>query len=390
MITGIRKAASICLILCLLPGCWDRIEVNDMALIMAVGIDKAQDQLIELTVQVFIPNPSAGGSGGASGDGEGRVYTLSRIGETLPDALTVLQKELPRTFFWGHAKAYIFGEALAKDGMEKQLDFLFRDIEPREQANIYLCRKTAKKLLLSLSDPNSYETLIKLGQKRSLEASSIISVAELIGTDSESFTLPIAKTSALISGGKAKSILIVEGDALIKERKAIAFLDEEITEGLQWFQNMKIERNVAIALEDPNKKITIKLKRSSTKIIPVIDKGKWSITLKLKINADVADNATNLNLMDEHDYLKKIEKPFNQLIEHKIANAINRLQTQYHADPLDLAHAFHKKYPRIWKENRTRWEAIYKKLDVKVEVNTIIRNPGISNINVRVNKGERS
>ncbi|MGO4544955.1 Ger(x)C family spore germination protein [Paenibacillus sp. 2TAB23] len=384
----IWKLTCLCLVLAILPGCWDRIEVNDMALIMAVGIDKAKDEHIELTVQVFIPNPSSGGSDG--GSNEGRVYTLSRTGMTLPDALSVMQRELPRTFFWGHAKAYIFGEALARDGMHDQFDFLFRDIEPREQANVYLCRQTAKALLLSLSDPNSYETLIKMGQKRSLESSTVINIAEMIASESDSFTLPIAHSSSFMSAGEEKNILIVKGDAIVKKRKVIGYLDAGMTEGLQWFQNMRIERNVGIALDNPKQKITIKLKRSSVRVIPSIKNGEWSVLMKLKINADVADNSTKLNLIDEHDHLRKIEKPFNEMLSRQIESAVKRLQNQYDADVLGLAKAFHHKYPKEWKQNRQRWDERFKSLDIKIEVDTIIRNPGISNINVRVNKGERS
>ncbi|MDP4086958.1 MAG: Ger(x)C family spore germination protein, partial [Bacillota bacterium] len=42
-----------------LSGCWDRREVNDLALVTAAGIDKKSDGLLELSVLVFIPKGSS-------------------------------------------------------------------------------------------------------------------------------------------------------------------------------------------------------------------------------------------------------------------------------------------------------------------------------------------
>ena len=42
----------------LLSGCWDQKELNDIALIDGVGIDKAKDGQVEVTVSIASP-PSA-------------------------------------------------------------------------------------------------------------------------------------------------------------------------------------------------------------------------------------------------------------------------------------------------------------------------------------------
>ncbi|MBR8644529.1 hypothetical protein KEH51_07950 [[Brevibacterium] frigoritolerans] len=51
-----------------LSGCWDRIEITDLAIVTAAAIDKKDNDQIELSVQVFIPSSitSGGGQGGGS------------------------------------------------------------------------------------------------------------------------------------------------------------------------------------------------------------------------------------------------------------------------------------------------------------------------------------
>lgn len=49
------KIASIIVILIhslLLTGCWDRVEVNDLALILAFAVDKEEDGLYRMSVQL--------------------------------------------------------------------------------------------------------------------------------------------------------------------------------------------------------------------------------------------------------------------------------------------------------------------------------------------------
>ena len=48
----------------LLSGCWDRSEVNQLAMVTAIGIDQKEEHRIELSVQVIVPRAIMGGGGG--------------------------------------------------------------------------------------------------------------------------------------------------------------------------------------------------------------------------------------------------------------------------------------------------------------------------------------
>lgn len=52
----------------LLTSCWDRTEVNDLALVTAVGIDKKNEKTFELTVEMNIPRALSGGGGGGGAE----------------------------------------------------------------------------------------------------------------------------------------------------------------------------------------------------------------------------------------------------------------------------------------------------------------------------------
>lgn len=53
----------------LLTGCWDKREINQLAFVQGLGIEKGKDDMIHLIVQILKPGLLATGGGGAGGTG---------------------------------------------------------------------------------------------------------------------------------------------------------------------------------------------------------------------------------------------------------------------------------------------------------------------------------
>ncbi|MGO4496235.1 Ger(x)C family spore germination protein [Paenibacillus sp. 2RAB27] len=366
---------SLCVLL--LTGCWDRVEVNDMAFIIAAGIDKLTEDEIEVTVQVFIPNPAA--SSGEGGTGQGNVYTVSSKGNSMPDALSELQKKFPRYFSWGHAKAYFFGEGLARSGMFDDFDFLFRDIQPREQANFFVCRGTAKELLEAQNDPNTYETLIKLSQKPLIQSATMHDIEEVLSGESGAFLLPVANKSKMITNQVKKTILTVEGMSVIKEGKLACFLTRDEQMGIRLLIHEDLGRNITLTEHEAGGKVVIKIINTDLHLHPSIENGIWKMTVQLELEADVVQNSTALLLANGSDNMRKLEEPFDKKIKGILRDTLQQLQHDQKADVLGFARAFHKKYPREWKQAKANWSTIFPTMDVQLEVKSTIQRPGISN-----------
>ena len=86
----------------LLSGCWDRVEVNDLAIVTAAAINKKDDNQIELSIQIFIPKTLSSGGGEAGGSGGGKMtVTASQTGKNIAEALSKLHGKMPREIFGG-------------------------------------------------------------------------------------------------------------------------------------------------------------------------------------------------------------------------------------------------------------------------------------------------
>jgi spore germination protein KC len=181
----------------LLSGCWDRQEVNDLALVTAAGIDKKSDETIELTVLVYIPKD--GGSQqsmeGSGGDGGNQKLVRSAEGTTIADAMSKLQEKLPRLIFWGHSEVFIFDEDLAKNGISCHIDFIIRHPQLRERSQIFISKQKAKEIL-SLLPPlerDVSEVLRELAtHKIGLEITAK-ELAQMLISDSSASTVPWIK-----------------------------------------------------------------------------------------------------------------------------------------------------------------------------------------------------
>ena len=51
---------SICSSTLLLAGCWDRVEINNLGIVLAAGLDKTADDKFEISVQMAIPEAGGG------------------------------------------------------------------------------------------------------------------------------------------------------------------------------------------------------------------------------------------------------------------------------------------------------------------------------------------
>lgn len=132
------------MVLPLSAGCWDRLEINDLALVMATGLDEAEDGQVKLSVQIFVPKkagdtPNVGGDQ-ASGGGGGGSQTIVKeaTGISVADAVSRLQTMMSRRLTWEHDEVFIFGEKRAAHGIEEDMDYLLRSRQTRERANLFV------------------------------------------------------------------------------------------------------------------------------------------------------------------------------------------------------------------------------------------------------------
>ncbi|WP_248928073.1 Ger(x)C family spore germination protein [Paenibacillus hamazuiensis] len=140
---------SIMLILLLLTatGCWSRMELNDIAIVVALGIDKKDGQY---SVSVQLVNPSEV-SGKKTGGGKGApVVTHVASDATMFEAIRKMTTNAPRRLYFSHLRMLILSEQVAKEGVAKALDLLSRDHEFRSDFYIAVAKGAPAERILEI------------------------------------------------------------------------------------------------------------------------------------------------------------------------------------------------------------------------------------------------
>lgn len=375
----------------LLTGCWDRREVNDTALVLGAAVDKSKGKNIKLTIQVLIPRAVGGGQQGTGGEGPtAQVLVRSAVGENMADAASKLQVRFPRKIFWGHCKTYIFGENLAKaGGISEQIDFLLRHPEARERSYVYISHGEAAKVLELEPPLESYEgeVLRKLSEMRVGIHITVKDFEQMVTGDAGTALLPLIKKLPSAPGKKQEAtIAYIAGTAIFKRDKMVGQIDIKITRGLLWLRN-EIEVTAVTVELQKGKTMSLDPIEQKTKLLPKIENGKWTITAKIKSEGTIVQNGTHLDIMSTQ-IIKRVEKSLEKDIKQRMDLSLKQVKKGMNADVFGFAEAFHRKYPKEWSKVKDHWDEILPQVDVKIDIQTRVRRPGLSTTPAGLKKKE--
>ncbi|MFJ8244243.1 Ger(x)C family spore germination protein [Peribacillus asahii] len=363
--------------MCLLTGCWDRVELTDVSLIKGVGIDRIDDGTIEVTVEVAVPQAQSqgGGEGGAALGSGGlmKVVTRSGKGKTISDALEHIQEQLPRRIFWGHSEVIVLNEKLVREGIREQVDYFIRDPKPRIRSYVFVTKEKAKDVLslqTLLYSPS--EILWDMAESKALMNVTLVDLLQML--DSGDVAIPMVTRVPPQKGKKPnETTAYIYRTAVFKKDKMISSINDELTRGLMWIRNEGKDTQIALLPEGEKGYISLTLLRKETKLVPKIKGDKWEITVKTRTKGAIVANETNIQVKSPEE-IKVLEKQLAKQIEERLNRTVQKIQKEQKVDIFGFGEAFERKYPKEWREAKGKWDAIYPQVDVKLDIDaTILR-----------------
>ncbi|MCK2020840.1 Ger(x)C family spore germination protein [Peribacillus frigoritolerans] len=366
----------------IMSGCWDRVEINDLAIVTAASIDKKDNDQIELSIQVFIPKSlsSGGGQGGPGQGGANTTLVRSAIGSNISDALSKLQSKLPRKIFWGQCKVFIFGEKLSKEGIQEQLDFLLRHPQPRERANVFVSEGKGKPILESVPPLENYsgEVIRELSDLHIGMLVTLQNLDEMLTGKPRAAAIPLVKILPPEKGQKkVQGIPYIVGTAVFKKDKMTGTMTEKETRGLLWLRDEMESYTVTLKPKGEKGEISLNPVSAKVKVIPQIINDKWKVLVKIDTEGSVIQNGTNLNL-SSLKAVKAVERDFQKDIEKRLELAFLNTQDKK-ADILGLGKEFYRKYPKQFNKIENNWDQIFAEMEVEIDVAAHIRRQGYIN-----------
>ncbi|WP_342532521.1 Ger(x)C family spore germination protein [Lysinibacillus sp. FSL K6-0057] len=371
----------------LLGGCWNKRELNELAIVTAVGIDKS-DELVEISVQIV--NPSQVTSNKASSI-QVPVFTYHAKGKTLFDAIRKLTTLTPRKPYYAHAQIIIVGEEMAKEGMNSILDLFQRDPEGRSEFNIIVSHEATALEILSILTP--LEDIPASKMFKSLKVSEAVwgttesvildDLVQSLGSIDNSAVLPsIQIYGDADAGAYSSNIEKIEspaqlkygGLAIFKNYKLIGYLSEQESRDYN-FLNNNIKSTFEIIACPEQGKISTEIINSSTKVTGHFKNGIPSISIKLDIEQNVAELSCPLDLTKSKT-IDALNKETSRQIKERLEHTLQTIQQTYQADLLKFSDVLHREDYQAWNRIKKSWLTLYPDLAVQIEVKVHTKGVG--------------
>ncbi|MGG2067075.1 Ger(x)C family spore germination protein [Bacillus sp. S14(2024)] len=376
-----------------LTGCWDRTELNDLAIELGWGLDQAKNNKVKISAQFIIPSKMGMGQSGRSAAGKS-VFIETGTGKDTIEAGQMIQTKLSREIFRGHQRVILIGEQLARHGLAPVLDVYSRDPDIRLRADALVVKGSTAEQFLEASKP--LEAIPALGalkehmQIEELGDTSLLNF--LIAGTSDGITpiLPVIKLTHISKKQdktEFKGFQIVGGAVFNKDLKLVGYINIQEWLTTLWLVNRLSKQNITATVPKENGSASLYMTKIGRKIIPIIRGNTIKYDILLSGEGVIRENNTNLDLTQPKN-LTLLEHVLEKKAEKQALQTIKKVQKQYGTDIFGLGEAIHQKYPSQWKGLKKNWDKQFRKVEVSVHANLTIRRVGLTGPSLQLKKNE--
>ncbi len=399
----VRRKTFIAVVLCtfLLTGCWDRTELNDIAIELAWGIDQAQGHNIELSAQIIIPSKLSGGFQGGGGGRGKSFFVKSAIGRDSLDAAQKMQAKLSRKLFRGHRRVIVIGEAMARAGLKDILDTYTRDPQVRWRTDLLVVKGMTGKDFLQISYP--LENVAAIGALKEHEQMGVEGQVALLNflmaatSDGRRPTLPAIaistdgqtqETANEESKNEENAGFQIIGTAVFdKNLKMVGYLNLPEKLIYHWIRGELNKQIITGHLAKESETFSLDLSKMSSKIKTKITGNKIRIHVILNGSGQIRENNTKLDLTQSKN-LDIMQNDLEKETNRFALKTIKKVQSKFGTDIFGFGEAVHRQYPYRWQSLKKKWDKEFLQIDVTVTTNLTIERVGLTGPSVHLREDE--
>jgi spore germination protein KC len=372
----------------LLAGCWNRRELNDLAIAMGIGIDKQGDQY-RVSVQIVNPQEITSKKGG--GDNS-PVTIFEETGRTMFECFRRMTTSAPRKVYMSHLRVLVISEEVARDGIKNILDFFARDHELRTDFYVVIARDAKAKQVMGILQPiekvpaNYMFKMLQTSERVWAPTTGVFMddlMADLMSRGKAATLTGIRILGDTRSGSSVENLKATETGAFIKysnigvfrEDKLVGWLSEEESKAYNYVTG-KVKSTIGvIPCPDGKGLLNFEVIRSETKMKGKLENGKPEIELKLRIETSIGEVACKIDLT-KVETLSLLEQQAEETVKNFIMKAIKKTQSLYRVDIYGFGEALHRDAPQAWEKLQEIWPTEFPEVPVNLQVEVQIRRTG--------------
>lgn len=384
----IRKLAVAALCLLLVTGCWSRRELNELLIVLGVGIDWVDDQYL-VSFQVVNPSEISAQKRG----GERPPVTLYQgRGHTVFEAARALTAEAPRKVYMGHLQIYVMSEAAARRGVRKIIDHSLRDNELRLDFDLIVAKNASAADILQIYTPldklpsNNMLRSLQTSEKSWAPTVSVTLDEALDRLSGPGHELVLTGIERLGPAAQAKSKKNVEtflpgsrfrytGIAAFKEGRLTGWLSEKESKGFTDVTNKLKSTSIDLPC-DGDTRLGLEVTSSKASIRTKMEDGMPKGLVRIRTEANIVDRPCGRVDLNDPATIKQLEKQAAAVMEKNAMAAIARAK-ELKTDIFGFGEQLGKSDPRAWNRVKESWsDAYFPHIEVAYKIELFIRKTG--------------
>ncbi|MCP3028978.1 Ger(x)C family spore germination protein [Halobacillus sp. A5] len=376
----------------LLSGCWNSREMDDFSIVTALGIDKAEEEgRYEVTIELVNPAEVVGGEQSTSGRAS-TTTIYSAKGDTLISAIRRVSQQTPREIFFPYTQTVIFGEELARSGIEDIFDLLERNQEFRSTPRVLIAKDNSAKNILSILSPLEKIPAQKLVKTSKVSGQSLgetlpVKIMEFVKKMTSDGIEPLASGVSILGQSEdgesttnieqttPNSLIKSEGLAIFKKGKLMRWIDREEARGILWVINKIDSTIVNLSCEQKTNAISFNVTDTRTSLRATEANGTPSIDIHVKQEGEIEEVLCKMDISNR-DKLEQLEKQIEDNTKQEIERAI-QIAKEENSDVFGFGQVINRGNPKLWREIKKDYNDIFPEMEVKIKVDAYVMKTGM-------------
>ena len=341
-------------------GCWDAHELNTLSIVAGIGIDAAQDNEYDVTVQIRkVTKPS-------EGESDEPYILLDGTGKTILEGLEQIRLENNRDLFLHQNQIIVISQEQAELGIRPLLDMFLRYHETRLEVWVVIskCRASDLFQVKLIQEPVTASALALMMQSRTEEsprlAANMLNVTSSMLDASSALVVPLFGIADEFGNSKVS----IDGSAVFVSDKMVGQFNEDETRGFA-IGSSDIKSGL-LEIETDKGSAVLYISNSSAKMKTRLVDGH----VEADISVDCALSVAEINGFDG----QKLPDVFGILEEAGVKHMVQLITEAFeasramNADIFGIGSEMNRSHPKEWSSIKADWKKLYPQTTLKLTV----------------------
>ncbi|MFD0669999.1 Ger(x)C family spore germination protein [Cohnella sp. GCM10027633] len=381
MIRYAARLGIMLLLACLLSGCTDFVEPNQLAFVLGTAVDQAEDGSIEISHQIVVPTHKNSPIMGESSQNKGSFIVLSAVGRDVFEASQKIQAMMSRKLITSHRMVIAVGESFfGKNDARKLFDKLNRDPANNQRDVIVVVRGSAK-AFIRLNHPMEHLSSVGVGKELNVNGLTKFTTRQFLIdsiSDGQRPIVPMIRyEKTRLSEENAKTLASLSGFAILDKRLKVRTVLNE-TDGMDavWMAGKGTTQGMTIPWKDGKGLLSFRLTHLKRRIRSAGSGDPGSVSLTVRAQAYLLENTAGIDTSKVENVIE-IQTYLNGKIAERLQAIMDECRRSG-TDAYGIGAYLHRTRPGWWKSHKDDWDGQFARLRVEVKSNVSIRSTGTS------------